>query len=106
MKKIPVEQIENGMILQKDVFGPSGNVLLNRGGTLSASLANRLKNWGIAFVYVEGESEEGGTEETESVSPGDYKEHLHKKFGETLTNPVMQQIFTAVYQFKMDSNSH
>ncbi|NLE01459.1 MAG: hypothetical protein GX640_16455, partial [Fibrobacter sp.] len=47
MKKIPVEAITDGMILSRDVCGPTGNVLLTKNINLTPALGRRLKNWGI-----------------------------------------------------------
>lgn len=100
MKKIIVDEIENGMVLAKDVNGASGNALLGKGTTLSATMGRRLKNWGIPFVYVDGE-EENHEESTENgISPEEIKSILSKRFEGVLKIPRMADIFDAVLQFK------
>ncbi len=101
MRKIQVEDIESGMILERDLLGSAGNILLNKGTALSAAMGRRLKNWGITNVFVNGGEEEEVTEEVVlSVSPGEIKKHLEEKFGKYLEHPIMRQIFKAVYNHK------
>ena len=101
MKKILVENIEDAMVLGRDVCGSGGNVLLTKGTVLSAALGRRLQNWGIPAVYVEGEEEKRPEENTVSVSPEELNSHLTKKFGKTLNNQNMQKIFNAVYHYRL-----
>jgi hypothetical protein len=101
MKKVRVEDFEKGMALARDVCGTSGSVLLGKGTQLSAALGRRLKNWGIDFVYVEGEEEEEERETEAGATPEEIKTHLRDKFSNVLENPVMQKIFTAVYQYRI-----
>lgn len=100
MKKIIVDEIENGMILAKDVNGASGNALLGKGTTLSATMGRRLKNWGIPFVYIDGEEENLEEATEDGVSPEEIKSILTERFKGVLTTPRMADIFDAVYQFK------
>jgi hypothetical protein len=104
MKRISVEHIEDGMILSKDVCGPSGNILLSAGTQISAAIGRRLKNWGILLVSVEGEEPDQQSDETERISPEDLKKHLEYKFEGRLNNPVMEKIFNAVYDFRLQKN--
>ncbi|MBD3315579.1 MAG: hypothetical protein GF344_07315 [Chitinivibrionales bacterium] len=101
MKKVRVENFEKGMILARDVCGTSGSVLLGNGTPLSAALGRRLKNWGIDFVYVEGEEETEEHTTAADATPKEIKAHLEKKFSRVIDNPIMQQIFTAVYQYRI-----
>ena len=101
MKRVLVTEIEPGMLLEKEVYGPSGSILLNRGTPLSPALGARLKNWGIDFVYIEGETDDDAAADSDSLQPLEYKVHLEKKFSRCLNNHIMRQIFAAVYQFKV-----
>ncbi len=57
MRKVSVENIDPDMVLARDVASTSGNVLLGKGTALTPAMGRRLKNWGIFFVYIEGEEE-------------------------------------------------
>lgn len=105
MKKILVEDIDNGMVLAKDVNGASGNVLLGKGTTLSSTMGRRLKNWGIPFVHIEGEEDNKEESEESSVSPEEIRAELEERFQGVLNIPRMTDIFTAVLNFKESSSS-
>jgi hypothetical protein len=101
VKKIRVEEFEKGMTLARDVCGTSGSVLLGTGTPLSAALGRRLKNWGIDFVYVEGEEEAEEHQTRADATPEEIKTHLRDKFSRVLNEPIMQRVFTAVYQYRI-----
>ncbi len=105
MKKIAVENIEDGMVLSREVCNSSGNTLVSKGTALTAALGRRLKNWGIHYVYIEGE--ELSTEESSIVynSPEELKEHLLSKFSSVMENPIMEKLFVAIYQYRLQKNS-
>ena len=105
MKKILVENIEEGMVLAQEVCGSGGNVLLTEGVKLSNALAHRLQNWGIPTVYVEGEEEQVEEENTVSVSPEELKSQLMEKFSRVIKLPYMKEIFTAVHEFRLRKNN-
>lgn len=101
MKKILVDNIEDAMVLGREVCGTSGNVLLSKGTVLSAALGRRLQNWGISSVYIEGEEEMHPEENTVTVSSEALEVHLTAKFGNTLKNQNMKKIFNAVYHYRL-----
>lgn len=101
MKKILVENIEENMVLGREVCGSGGNVLLTKGTVLSQALGRRLQNWGIPSVYVEGEEEKLPEENTVTVSPEALDQHLNAKFGAMINNPGMKKIFDAVYEYRL-----
>ena len=101
MKKILVDNIEDAMVLGREVCGTSGNVLLSKGTVLSAALGRRLQNWGISSVYIEGEEEIHTEENTVTVSSEALDRHLTEKFGNTLKNQNMKKIFNAVYHYRL-----
>jgi hypothetical protein len=106
MKKIIVDNVEDGMILGREVCGASGNVLLSKGTQLSAALGRRLVNWGISHIYVEGEEDSEQTQDTVSVSPETLKNTLMEKFSIVIDNPIMKKIFVAVYQYRLHDNNN
>ena len=105
MKKIPVDKIENGMILGRELCGISGNVLVSKGTQLSTALGRRLKNWGITVVFIEGEEESPQEENLVTISPENLKNDLMKKFSNVIDKPFMKEIFVTVYQHRLQKNS-
>jgi hypothetical protein len=104
MKKIPVDSIENGMTLSRDVCGPSGNILLGKGTVINQAMGRRLKNWAIVSVYIDGDEEFEQVDKTPSVSPSEIRERLEAKFSQCMNNAIMQQIFTSVYQYRIQKS--
>jgi hypothetical protein len=102
MRKISVQDIESDMVLARDVSSTSGNVLLGKGTALTPALGRRLKNWGIFFVYVEGEEEAQLEEKVVEISPEEEKKHLELKFSDVLHDPIMGKLFTAVLEYKIN----
>jgi hypothetical protein len=103
MKRVSVDNIENGMILGRDVCGASGNILVGKGTAISPAMGRRLKNWSIASIYVEGEEENAQTGQTAVASPAEIRARLEDKFAGCLNNTIMQKIFAAVYQYQTKS---
>jgi hypothetical protein len=105
MKKILVENVEDGMILARDVHGSSGSALLNKGTRLTMTMGRRLKNWGVPFVCIEGKEEHQEEKPAIEISPEEIRQHLEEKFADVLDKPVMQELFNAVYTFKTKSTT-
>lgn len=105
MKRIAVENIQDGMVLEKEVFGPSGSILLKKGTELNASMGARLKNWGISVIHVKGEESTPSQATPQSSDPQELRRHLERKFSNCLQSPVMKILFAAVYQFKIKHHS-
>jgi hypothetical protein len=104
MKKITSDKVEDGMILGREVCGASGNILLNKGTTLTSAMGRRLTNWGISTVYIEGEEEAVAAETTIRLTPQEVKSNLMKKFSNCDEHPLMKKLFVAVYQYTVQSN--
>jgi hypothetical protein len=104
MKKISTELVEDGMVALRDICGPSGNTLVNKGAVLSAALGRRLANWGIPFVYIEGEEEVKAQEAVKDVTHDALKAQLMAKFSNCIDNPIMKKIFVAAYQYRTQNN--
>jgi hypothetical protein len=101
MKKITSDQVEDGMVLAREVCGSSGNILLNKGTVLSSAMGRRLTNWGISQVYVEGEEVAIAEEAAPNLTPQELKSNLMKKFSNCIEHPLMKQLFVAVYQYSL-----
>ncbi|MDO5576257.1 MAG: hypothetical protein Q4F84_04195 [Fibrobacter sp.] len=104
MKKIPVDKIEPGMILGRNVRGPSGGTLLMKGLCLTTALGRRLKNWGISSIYVEGEDDKHPEYSSNFISSDKLKEHLTDKFSRVIDNSIMKKIFVAAYQYHLQKS--
>lgn len=105
MKRVLIENISDKMVLAKEVCGTSGSVLLAKGTMLTASMGHRLKNWGVQFVYVEGEEESPQQGSVETISPEEIRALLENKFSRVIGSEIMKKIFAAVYKFKIQHNT-
>jgi hypothetical protein len=101
MRKISTDYIEPGCVAAADVVGPSGNLLVNKGASISPALGRRLRNWGISFVYIEGEDDSGKSVLPTASQPIKIKSEMYDKFFGTLENPNMRKIFDAVCNHKL-----
>ena len=98
MKKIPVDKIEDGMILAKPLMGSSGNILLNEGVVLKQSMISRLKNWDVPLVTVQSDQET--VEETAAPVAVEFKtEALDAVFSNVIKNPIMKIIYEATRDY-------
>jgi hypothetical protein len=106
MKKIPVDIIENGMVLAKDVCGPSGNVLLTAGTKLTPSLGRRLKNWGNNFVTIQSDEAPSTAENAPNLSNDEeIRRKLTARFSNVMDNAAMKKIFDAVLSYKIQKGA-
>jgi hypothetical protein len=105
MKRVLIENISDKMVLAKEVCGTSGSILLAKGTVLTASMGHRLKNWGVQFVYVEGEEESPQEGSVETISPEEIRALLENKFSRVIGSEIMKKIFAAVYKFKIQHNT-
>jgi hypothetical protein len=105
MKRIVIDNIDGKMILAKEVCGSSGNVLLAQGTALTASMGHRLKNWGVQFVYVEGEDDSVQQNNSSAASPEEVRSHLEAKFSRVIGSETMKKIFAAVYKYKLSHSN-
>lgn len=100
MKKTSVDDIADNSILAKDVFGNAGNVLLSKGTSLSSAMGRRLKNWGIPFVWIEGDEEAAADAECPQENSEDVLAKLDERFEGLLDHPIMRDIHSAVRAFR------
>jgi hypothetical protein len=105
MNKIVVENIEDNMVLAKDVCGPSGNILLGSGTTLSAAMGRRLKNWGIHFVHIECDDEPAPQQNVPLVSQEEITTGLKNKFSNVMDSQIMRKIFAAAAQYRIQKGN-
>jgi hypothetical protein len=89
MKSIPISEIQDGMVLAKPIFGLDGKILLSPGAEVKSSMADRLKNWGVAVAHIE-DDEDHSEEKAERLAL------LNKTFENRLNHSLMKIIYMAV----------
>jgi len=103
MRKIPVDKIEDGMVLAKPLMGSTGNVLLSEGIVLKQSMIPRLKNWDVPTVTVH--SGEDVTEEVAAPAAVEFKsEALDAVFKDVIKNPIMKIVYEATRDYFRNKN--
>ncbi|MDR2591534.1 MAG: hypothetical protein LBC59_01845 [Chitinispirillales bacterium] len=101
MRKTATDRITLGDVIAVDVTSPSGNVLMNKGSAITPAMGRRLRNWGIAYVYIEGEEGRGGHVGLKRRSAIETKSELYDMFVDTLDSANMRKIFDAVCNYKI-----
>lgn len=56
MKRILLEAIQGGEILDRDLYTVNGNLVMGKGSVLKIDYVNKLKDLGIEYLYVKDES--------------------------------------------------
>jgi hypothetical protein len=101
VRKISTDRVGPNDIVAVAVVSSSGSVLLDKGAVITPALGRRLRNWGIAHVYVEGEDRSGQCVKAETRSPIEIKSELYDVFQGTLDNSRMKKIFDAACTHKL-----
>jgi hypothetical protein len=100
MRKTSTDHITVGDLIAADVMSPSGNVLIPKGAAITPAMGRRLRNWGIAYVYIDGE-EERKSAGSAARSVIETKSELYDMFFGTLDSANMRKIFDAVCNYKI-----
>jgi hypothetical protein len=98
MKKIPVDKIEDGMVLAKPLIGSNGNILLNEGVILKKSMISRLKNWDVPSITVQSD-QEVVEEVAAPVSVEINTNALDTVFKDAIKNPIMKIIYESTMDY-------
>jgi hypothetical protein len=98
MKKVNVDQLQQGMKVAQKVENKNGMVLLPEGIELTDVNIGRLKKWGVDFVYVEGQDDgsAGGPNVPELKLTDEYAAYITHKFEFVKDDPIMAGIMNAV----------
>jgi len=98
MRKVPLPEVEDGMVLAKPLTGSSGNVLMGKGIALRTSIIPRLAAWGVTHVYIDGEP----SADELALSQGENKidASLEKLFVGKTENNGMKVIFQCLTQHR------
>ncbi len=101
MRKVATDRITLGDVVAAEVTSPSGNILMKKGTAITPAMGRRLRNWGIAYVYVEGEEGRGGISGSKTRTAVETKSELYDMFFGTLDSVNMRKIFDAVCAHKI-----
>jgi len=101
MRKTATDKIALGDVIAADVLSPSGNVLMSKGTAVTPAMGRRLRNYGIAYVYIEGAEGQDGSPESKARSAIETKSELYDMFFGTLDSVNMRKIFDAVCAYKI-----
>lgn len=77
MRLVSVDTVESGQALGKPILGAKGNILLQAGVSLTPSYIRRLKQMGVAYVFVQ-DSETYDIEVGETIAPEVQREAVTK----------------------------
>jgi len=101
MRKTATDKISLGDVIAADVMSPGGNVLIPKGTAITPAMGRRLRNWGIAHVFVVGEAGHGDSAGQKARSVIETKGELYDLFFGTLDSANMRKIFDAVCNYKI-----
>jgi len=101
MRKTATDKITLGDVIAADVMSPSGNVLMGKGTAVTPAMGRRLRNWGISYVYLEGEESQNRSAGSKGRSAIETKSELYDMFFGTLDSANMRKIFDAVCNYKI-----
>ena len=94
MKRVPLQEVEPGMVLVKPVTNSAGHVVVAAGMTLDEPLITHLERMGKAAVYVEGTSDEDTSKSFDEV-----EQELADRFRKVEGEPQLARIHEAIRQF-------
>ena len=99
MPKLPINEIEDGMVLANPIIGATGNILLPQGSTLKKSMTARLMTWKIHFVEIVGE------DLNNNLNPIELKDHLFKLNTSNSEHQICILNAIVKYRTKQDGNN-
>ncbi len=101
MALVDISEAAAGMVLAKDVFGPSGQCLVSKGAVLSAPLINSLIRHNVAKLHIEDESEkENFTDEEITNAEQACFEKVSERFYAESDDAMMKKIFNTVLRIE------
>ena len=98
MTKIPLGEIEDGMILASPLIGATGNTLLPTGTILKNAMIARLMTWKIHFVDIVGE------ELKKNLNPSELKDHLFKLNSSNSEQQIC--ILNAIIKYRVEQDGN
>jgi len=101
MRKIPVSEVRNGMVLGREILDDRGRILLKKGDPLREGYIRKLEDWGVTEVCIapadgeQGESDDEVDRENVVVPlelTEKYEKTLDEKFSDYPDNVMMNKI--------------
>ena len=104
-KAVKIDNIEPGMIIDRDVTNPQGAVLLKKGCEITERHINVFRTWGIGSIYIKDEVSvdelDGKTlEEAATLEIEGAKSKIEKKFAGFADDEIMQAIKVSALRYK------
>lgn len=87
MKKIPVTEIADGMVLARAVEDKIGRTILRAGEKLSEKFIDRMNSWGVREVFIEIAADQGEAERDVSLSDTEIRLRVDAKL-----NRIFRQV--------------
>lgn len=104
-KKVPIEEVTPGMVIDKDVTNPQGAILLRKGCEITDRHIGVFKTWGIRSLFIESEltaSDLGGRDPQEVAQEEIAAEEkiLEHKYAGFEDDEIMQLLKTCTLNHK------
>lgn len=97
MKRISVDVIKEGMVLEKDVIDSKGVFLLGKGAVLDGDSIKLFKTRGVPFVNVAAETDlEGFSLEQAEEIRQEIEQEVRQRFLNPPETPIMKALYEAV----------
>ncbi|MBX3236878.1 MAG: hypothetical protein KF814_12055 [Nitrospiraceae bacterium] len=93
MKRVVLEELTPGMVLAKPVTNSGGMVVLASGAALDDATIGRLRQLGLASVYIEGEA---GSSDGKTLA--ELEADLDSRFSRVNQDPQQRLILEAIRQ--------
>jgi hypothetical protein len=97
MIQVSVETLKTGMTLAKAVYNHQESLLLEAGAKITEKSMRMFKSWGVALVWVKGDSPDAEPRNTSSgaESVAAIESELAERFSDVIEHPVMAEIMRA-----------
>ncbi len=99
MKRIVLEELTPGMVLAKPVTNSGGMVVLAAGAALDEATIGRLRQMGLASVYIEGEA---GSADGKTLA--ELEAELDHRFSRVNQDPQQRLILEAIRRHLRDTH--
>ena len=98
MQHVPIDEVEEGMVVAQDVPSPAGHPLITKGAALNASLIESLKNYGVSGVWVQSDEPKEETFDEEAVLEAEEacRNRVLGRFRKSPSDPMMKAVFATV----------
>ncbi len=110
MGLLHVDQLQAGMVLEKNLLAFNGRFLLPRGAVLTEKHIQTMKVWGVVEAHVEGESLAEPAEEASSAVPPEIlkeaERSLEKAFPSKPSSPPMKELYGIALERAIAAHSH